>query len=62
MMSCKQATRLMSEEQDRALSARERLALRFHTMMCIGCNNYRKHMGFLRRAAQRLRNGSPGGE
>ncbi|HRP97698.1 MAG TPA: zf-HC2 domain-containing protein [Rhodocyclaceae bacterium] len=62
MMSCKEATRLMSEEQDRNLSARERITLRFHTIMCIGCTNYRKHMAFLRRAAQRFRDGFPSSE
>jgi len=62
MMSCKEATRLMSEEQDRKLSVGERLTLRFHTVMCIGCTNYRKHMAFLRRAAQRFRDGFPSGE
>jgi len=57
MIHCKHATRLMSEEQDRPLNWREKLALRFHTMMCKSCFNYRIHMGFLRKAAQRFREG-----
>jgi hypothetical protein len=57
MLNCKEATRLMSEEQDRELSRSERIALRFHTMMCIGCTNYRKHLAVLRRGAERYRKG-----
>lgn len=57
MMSCKEATRLMSQERDRELTLRERAALKFHTMMCIGCMNYRKHMDFMRKAAARFREG-----
>lgn len=60
MINCKQATRLMSEEQDRSLSLRERLSLRAHNMMCRGCTNYREHMAFLRKAAERFRKGGPG--
>jgi hypothetical protein len=57
MLNCKEATRLMSQEHDRPLTLGERLALRYHTAMCIGCTNYRKHMRFLRRAAERFRKG-----
>lgn len=57
MMNCKHATRLMSEELDRPLSLREKIALRFHNMMCRYCTNYRIQMAFLRRAAKRVRDG-----
>ena len=57
MMNCKHATRLMSEELDRPLSLREKIALRFHNMMCSYCTNYRTQMAFLRRAAKRVRDG-----
>ena len=50
MMNCRQATRLMSEELDRPLTWRERLALRLHTLMCGGCHQYREQMAFLRKA------------
>jgi hypothetical protein len=52
MMNCKQATRLMSEELDRGLTWRERIALKMHVMMCAGCTNFRKQMAFLRRASR----------
>ena len=57
MLNCKQATRLMSEEQERPLSWRERVALKFHNLICSGCTNYRKHMRFMREAARRFREG-----
>ncbi len=52
MMNCKQATQMMSQELDRQLSWHERMALRFHVMMCNGCNNFRKQMAFIRKACR----------
>jgi len=37
MLSCKQATRLMSESMDRPLTRGEKMALRIHTWICRGC-------------------------
>lgn len=54
-MNCKQATKLMSQGQDRSLSRLERAALRLHLLICKGCNNYNKHLAFIREAMQRLR-------
>jgi len=34
MLSCKEATRLVSESLGRELPVRQRLSLRFHLMMC----------------------------
>ena len=53
-MNCKQATRLMSEGQDRSLSKLERTALRLHFLICKGCKNYNRHLAFIREAMQRL--------
>ena len=53
MMSCKEATHLMSEDLERPLSRRERVALRLHLMMCSGCRNFRVQIGFLRTAIRR---------
>ena len=47
-MNCKDATRLMSEEQDRPLGAGERASLKFHLLICTGCSNFRRQMGALR--------------
>jgi predicted anti-sigma-YlaC factor YlaD len=55
MMSCKEMTHLMSQQMDRDLYLRERIALRFHLMMCSGCRNFEQNMLFLRQAAQQAR-------
>lgn len=50
MMNCRQATRLISESQDRALSLPEKLALKMHVMMCSGCKNFSLQVPFLSQA------------
>jgi hypothetical protein len=57
MLNCHDATQLCSDEQDRELTLGERMGLGVHTMMCKGCNNYRRQMKFLRHAAQRYAEG-----
>lgn len=58
MLSCKEATALMSQEQDRPLGLAERLALRLHVLICEGCSNYRRHMRVLRDALRRFGSGN----
>jgi hypothetical protein len=53
-LSCKEATRLMSQSQDRALSLGERVALKLHLVMCRGCRAVSEQLEFLRRAVRRL--------
>lgn len=50
MMNCKQATRLISESQDRALSLSEKMALKMHVLMCTGCKNFSLQIPFLSQA------------
>lgn len=52
MLSCKEATRLMSEEQDRKLSSGERVQLEIHLVLCKGCQNFREQVAFLRKACR----------
>ncbi|MCH2220098.1 MAG: zf-HC2 domain-containing protein [Dechloromonas sp.] len=64
MLTCKDATRLMSEAQDRPLSVGEKLQLEVHLAMCRGCSNFREQMNFLRLACRRFmqrRNGDDDG-
>jgi hypothetical protein len=49
-MNCRQATRLISESRDRALSLPEKLALKMHVMMCAGCKNFNLQVPFLSKA------------
>lgn len=54
MLTCKEATRMMSEAQDRPLGVGERLQLQMHLAMCRGCRNFREQMDFLRAACRRF--------
>lgn len=53
-ISCKKATQLMSEEQDRDLSFAEWGALQAHLLVCTGCRAVSGQLKVLRRALQRL--------
>ncbi len=53
MLTCKEASRLMSQRQDRALSMRERLALQMHLALCAGCSLVSGQLEFMRKALSR---------
>jgi len=53
-LSCREASRLLSQSQDRRLAAGERAALWLHLRLCRGCRAVEAQMRFLRRAVQRL--------
>lgn len=55
MVNCKQAAQMMSQSQDRKLSLKERIHLKFHLLMCSGCKNYNKQMGFIRKTMEQFR-------
>ncbi len=52
MLDCRNATRLISESQERPLSFMERFSLRIHLAMCSGCSNFNDQMGSLRLMAR----------
>ena len=54
MLSCKEASRLVSQGLDRDLGFFARLRLRLHLAICEGCTNFKKQMDFLRRALREL--------
>ena len=49
-LTCKEASRLISERMDRRLSFMEKIALRLHLGICDACTRFSRHLGFLRRA------------
>jgi hypothetical protein len=55
MLKCKQATELISQSQDRQLTTSEQIALKFHLLICRGCNNCNKQIGMIHQAMQRIR-------
>lgn len=54
MLSCKEASRLVSQGLDRKLGFGERVALRVHLTICDGCTNFKDQVAFLRKAVSRL--------
>ncbi len=58
-LSCKQAARLMSQQQDRALSDTESDELKKHLLVCLDCRNIEQQLGFLRRLANRYAASGP---
>lgn len=54
MLSCKETTRLASQGLDRELAFGERVALRLHLAICIGCRRAGRQMRFLRKAVREL--------
>lgn len=48
MLNCNNATRLMSESQERSLSITEQVSLKLHMMICSGCRNFNDQMGVIR--------------
>lgn len=52
MLSCKEATQLMSASQERPLSVAEKMQLKLHVTICKGCARFDEQMNFIRRACQ----------
>jgi predicted anti-sigma-YlaC factor YlaD len=49
MLSCKEATRLLSEKLDHELTLWQRMSLRMHVMMCSACRAYGRQLAILNR-------------
>lgn len=49
MLTCKDASRLVSHSQERPLSFRERWGLRIHLWMCANCRRFERQIGLMRR-------------
>ncbi|MEP7061129.1 MAG: zf-HC2 domain-containing protein [Betaproteobacteria bacterium] len=55
MLSCKDASRLISRMQDQELTAFRRWMLSMHLRACDGCTRFKAQVAFLREAMQRYR-------
>ena len=55
IISCKDATRLVSQREDAPLSGWQRLVLRLHLSVCAACTRFERQVAFLRTAMQRYR-------
>jgi hypothetical protein len=59
ILSCKEATRLVSQGLDRELGFGERVMLRVHLAICDGCTNFKDQVALLRRAIRQLDSKAP---
>jgi hypothetical protein len=55
MLSCKEATRLLSQAQDRRLGYAESIKLRLHLSVCAACSRFSRQLAFMRDALSRYR-------
>ncbi|MEP7205461.1 MAG: zf-HC2 domain-containing protein [Casimicrobiaceae bacterium] len=57
--TCKEASRLLSQMQDRPLTTVERARLRLHLAICHACSRFAKQLEFVRSALARYRSDPP---
>lgn len=55
MLTCRQATQLLSERQDRPLVLHEKMALGLHTRLCPACRRFGQQMVTLSALAKQYR-------
>jgi hypothetical protein len=55
MLTCKDASHLLSQRQERPLGLRERLGLRLHLWMCVSCRRFEQQLALMRQALRALR-------
>jgi len=53
MLSCREATKMMSDGLDRRLTRWQRMQLRLHVMMCSACRAYRHQLELVRALLRR---------
>jgi hypothetical protein len=56
MRSCKEVTALVIAREDRHLPLRERVALRFHMLICKACPRFERQVLTMRNATRQWRN------
>ncbi len=54
MLTCKDASHLVSEQLERRLSFRERWGLKMHLWICVNCRRFERQMNFMHAALRLL--------
>jgi hypothetical protein len=54
MLSCKDATRLISQSMDATLPIGKRIGVRVHLLICIYCTRYERQLLLIRETLRRL--------
>ena len=55
MISCKDASRLVSKREDGPLGTWDRITLRLHLAVCAACTRFERQIRFLRAAMRKYR-------
>ena len=55
MLTCKQASQIISQSLDNPLSWSDRMKLKFHLFICNACNRFNQQLHLLSGAVQRLK-------
>jgi len=54
-LSCREATRLLLEDEDHELAPADRVALQVHVKICFACQRFVAQLNFMRRATRAWR-------
>jgi hypothetical protein len=54
-LNCREATRLLLEDEEHELAVADRLALQWHVKICFGCQRFVAQLNFMRRATRAWR-------
>ena len=54
-LTCREATRLLLEDEDRELPIADRVALQVHVKICFACQRFVSQLNFMRRATSAWR-------
>jgi hypothetical protein len=54
-LTCREATRLLLEDEDRELPPADRIALQVHVKICFACQRFVAQLNFMRRATKAWR-------
>lgn len=54
MLTCKDASHLVSEQLERRLSFRERWGLKMHLWICVNCRRFERQINFMHAALRML--------
>jgi Putative zinc-finger len=55
LLSCKEASRLLSQAEERPMTAWERMRMNWHLAVCSMCSAFERQMAFMREAMRRYR-------
>lgn len=54
MLTCRDASHLISERQERPLGFRERWGIKLHLLICVNCRRFEQQMALMRQALRML--------